>query len=584
MIRFRSTILIAGWLFSSSSAFSQLKFTTVVPQRPVVLGESFQVQYVLENADDISGFSAPQFQGFRVVSGPNVYLGNKFVFHKNIVITLAPIREGKFKIPGAKCSINGITVRSDDAYVKVVPLNPADESPYFLAPGEDPFRKIRENMFLKLIVDKQTCFIGEPLVATFKLYSRLQSKSDVIKNPGFYGFSVYDMISVDDKVKAEESLRGHWFDVHTIRKVQLYPLQAGMFTIDPMELANKIEFSRSSIDKKTEQEVSEHMYNKDAETKPPKAEVYEVNLKTDAVAIKVKPLPLKNVGDTFTGAVGDFSIKAFIEKDSILRNQENSLTVQIIGRGNFQILSAPAIKWPKGVDAFESSVSDALEKQKVPLTGQRRFKYVFLSTQPGKYLIPPVSFSFFNLKTRSYKTISTQPLAFLVTSKLRKEQKSIGEPHERSYRATTWWLIGLIILILLTLFGWLTLKRRNEKIKLAEEEKLMTKSRIVSIEEALKPAELAINESHNAFYWTLNHSIWNYLGQHLNLSGSHVNKIALSNILIAKGINSQTIDDLTGLIHDCEKATYTSAGAGVDKAQQFEKAKRILKVVSERIT
>src|SRR5438876_1062709 len=77
------------------------------------------------------------------------------------------------------------------------------EPPYFLAIGEDPFRKIRENLFLKLFVDKQNCFIGEPLVATFKLYSRLQSRSNVIKNPGFYGFSVYDMINVNDQLQSE---------------------------------------------------------------------------------------------------------------------------------------------------------------------------------------------------------------------------------------------------------------------------------------------------------------------------------------------------------------------------------------------
>ena len=52
---------------------------------------------------------------------------------------------------------------------------------------------------MKVLVDKRSCFVGEPVLATFKLYSRLESKSDIVKNPGFYGFTVQDMINLADK-------------------------------------------------------------------------------------------------------------------------------------------------------------------------------------------------------------------------------------------------------------------------------------------------------------------------------------------------------------------------------------------------
>ena len=164
------------------------------------------------------------------------------------------------KIPGASCLADGKFEKSNEVTVRVISPKEMDETSYFLKQGEDPFQKIRENLFLKLTVDKSTCFVGEPLVATFKLYSRLQSRSNIIKNPGFYGFSVYDMVNVNDQAQTEEKLNGHWFDVHTILKVQLYPLQTGIFTIDPMELTNEVEFSRSVVNKKTEQEVTENMY------------------------------------------------------------------------------------------------------------------------------------------------------------------------------------------------------------------------------------------------------------------------------------------------------------------------------------
>ena len=178
----------------SLPAFAQVSFRTVVPQHAMVPGESFQVQYILKNAEKITDFSPPAFQGFRIVSGPNIYSGNQSPSYKNVVFTIAAIKEGILKIQGATCLVNGRIQKSNDVTVKILSPKESGESSYFLKPGEDPFKKIRENLFLKLIIDRQTCFIGEPLVATFKLYSRLQSRSNVIKNPGFYGFSVYDMV------------------------------------------------------------------------------------------------------------------------------------------------------------------------------------------------------------------------------------------------------------------------------------------------------------------------------------------------------------------------------------------------------
>ena len=108
------------------------------------------------------------------------------------------------------------------------------------------------------------------------MYSRLESKSDIVKNPGFYGFTVHDMVNLADKQVSTEKVNGKFFDVHTIRKVQLYPLQAGVFTIDAMEVKNKVEFSRSIVNKKTEQEIIEGILgNDEADEKKEDADEFE---------------------------------------------------------------------------------------------------------------------------------------------------------------------------------------------------------------------------------------------------------------------------------------------------------------------
>ena len=581
--------LIACFAFFST-AKGQIRFKTIVPQHSIATGESFQVQYILENADDISDFQAPKFSGFRLVSGPNIYSGKKMtaddrtILYKNIVFTLAAETEGQFRIEGASCSVNGKILKSNTATVKVIPQREPGESSYFLKPGEDPFKKIRQNLFLKLTVNKQNCFIGEPLVATFKLYSRLQSRSNIIKNPGFYGFSVYDMIDLEDRVQSEEKLNGEWFDVHTIRKLQLYPLEAGTFTIDPMELENKVEFSHSIVNKKTEQEITENIHDDNQEESDASSEVYEMNIKSDPVIVHVKPLPGKNRVDTFAGAVGNFTINSFTGKDSLLKNEEGLFTVDIKGAGNFQRVNAPVIHWPEGVEVFEPSVKDTFNKQQVPLAGQREFTYIFVSNKPGFYTLPPVSFSFFDIKTKTYKTTSTKPIKIFISAKSKTDNRPVvsREP-EKSNNQSRWWLIpaGITILLATSLLLWI--RSRKNKIRTAQENRPVPAVPVINIEEILEPAKKALTEKDKTFYEELDRGIWNYFADRFKKQGTPMIKRELANILASKNIEHGKINRLIEIIHQCETKIYTNAAIAIDKKEIFDSTQRLLMGIEDSL-
>src|SRR5260221_285296 len=110
-----------------------------------------------------------------------------------------------------------------------------------------------------------------------------------------------------------EKLQGRLFDVNTIRKVQLYPLQPGNFIIDAMQVKNQVEFSRSAVSKKTEQEIVEGILGNDnARTPAENAEIFESDMNTEPVTITVKPPPEKSKSSGFSGATGHFTISAKI--------------------------------------------------------------------------------------------------------------------------------------------------------------------------------------------------------------------------------------------------------------------------------
>jgi hypothetical protein len=564
-------------LFISIVAHTQVRFKTVVPLRPVAPGESFQVQYIVENAREISNFSPPQFDGFRVVAGPNVYAGDKLSSYKNVVFTLAANGEGRFKIFGATCTVNGRLLKSNDAFVQVASLEEPSESPYFLRTGEDPYERIKENLFLKLILDKRTCFIGEPLVATFKLYSRLQSRSNVIKNPGFYGFSVYDMVDVNDQVLSEEKLDGHWFEVHTIRKVQLYPLQSGSFSIDAMEVANEVEFSRSVVNKQTEQEITEKMYGVSETKNNANAEVYPLNLKTEPVIINVKSIPHKNAIDTFAGAVGNFSIDAHVEKDSISQNEENYLTVRINGSGNFQRVNAPMVSWPATFEGFEPLVTDTLNKQLVPLTGERNFRYAFSTNHPGPYTIPAILFSFFSLKTHAYKTIATKPVTVFVSAVKNEPKSPINKiVLKNSSNQSTWWVVGVCLLLFTAIVFSLRTIQLKQSRAIKGRVQLITPSSSINVDNILAPAHASLDSDDEGFYKTLNDALWNYLQQKVGISGSEMSKSAVKKVLLANAVRPELVDDMIDIIRQSEIGSYAGAKMEFSRTDLLEKAKNIL--------
>ena len=583
MKQFRAGILSLFVLSHFFSAVAQLNFKTIVPQHPIAPGESFQVQYIIENAEKVSDFSAPSFQGFRLVSGPHMYSGDGPVSQKNLVFTLAAIREGNFKIPGASCMADGKFAKSNEVMVRVISQKEMDETSYYLKQGEDPFQKIRENLFLKLTINKSECFVGEPLVATFKLYSRLQSKSNIIKNPGFYGFSVYDMINVNDQAQSEEKLNGHWFDVHTILKVQLYPLQPGVFTIDPMEVANDVEFSSSVVNKKTEQEVTEHMYGvKTDDDEDKNAEVYKVNIRTNSVTVKVRPLPVKNAADTFAGAVGNFSIKAFLEKDSVSKNEEDSLIIIISGAGNFQRVGSPVITWPKEIEFFEPSIKDTLNRQQVPLTGDRRFRYIFLSNRPGKYIIPPVSFSFFDLSAKSYKTILSKPLTVFVKDKIKKEQPLVIPVADEGNELKWWWIVGSLATLIIAILIFIR-RRQNIATRYEELRKLeVPPATPPTVAEILMPATSASNKESKIFYRELDRSIRNYFHDRFPDS-NNMNKSDLATILNRKAVKPELINKVMTIIHQCETGVYTNAEITMNRSELLENAAGTLTLIDKAL-
>ena len=585
-------------LLLSATVKAQKAFRSIVPLEPVVMGEAFQVQYIIDDGINAANFYAPAFSGFRVIAGPNIYIGSatqssNFRRSKNFVFTLLPLSTGKLIIPGATINIDDRQIKSNNTFIEVISKEAAVSrfnkgqgggSAYFLRPGENVQEKIRQNLFLKIMVDKRSCFVGEPVLAIFKLYSRLESKSDIVKNPGFYGFTVHDMVNLADKQVGTEKVNEKVYDVHTIRKVELYPLQAGVFTIDAMEVKNKIEFSRSAVNKKTEQVIVEGVLaNNGKEDEDVNTEKFENSMSTEPVTINVKPIPVSNKPASFDGAVGLFSIAAKAVKNKATKNEGDVLEITISGKGNFVQLNPPVVDWPAGMEGFEPSVKDSLQKTISPLTGSRTYRYAFTTTNPGTYIIPAISFSFFNPDTGSYKTINTAALKVNIDNNKSNSNIDILQSEDKSSsNRTSYLLIGAIVLSVIGSLIWF-LSTRKTKILKNKIELKDNKKGSLSVEEVLASTALLLQGDNKQFYYSLRQSIWIFFATHFNLSGSEMSK---ENIIIKmkeKNLDMNIVDELQGILQQSEAGLFTNVNITDDKVRLLSRTKEVLEAINKSL-
>jgi hypothetical protein len=565
----------------------QVAFKTIVSQQPITVGESFQVQYVLENVQKDDGFTIPSFKEFRVVSGPNAYTS---LINKNIVFTLVAMKPGKYVIPGATANVKGKFFKSNDVVVVVISKKQASErsardtyeepaSEYFLQPGEDPNAKMSRNLFLKVMVDRTSCFVGQPVVATFKLYSRLESKSDIVKNPGFYGFAVYDIINLNDNSSSTEIINGRAFDVHIIRSVQLYPLQPGIFSIDPMEVVNKVEFSKSSVNRKTEQKIVEGVFESPDPPGRANTVTYENNLRTEKIDIKVKPLPAARRPVLFNGATGKFSIHASIEKNELARNEKGMLIVSITGKGNFTQLPAPFIQWPAEIESFDAVVNDSLDKTQTPLKGSRTFTFAFVANRAGNYHIPPVYFSFFDPDSNRYKTLLAEVPEVIVSNAEIKEQPTAqpaNKVKDKKDQRSLWIYLGIAFVVLLIIALEFTRPQQEEIVKQPVRNKTEP---TISIEQLLQPVRFSLVADDGRFYTLLQKTIWDHLNQQLKLSGSKMNKDDLFKAMRQRNIDEALCSGILYILQECETAVFTKAELAHDKEELLLKTKTVLEQI-----
>lgn len=608
---------------SYNTSFAQPGFTTVCPQKKIGKNDYLQVQFKVENASDVETIIPPSFKDFSIVSGPNQESGitsinGKVDQYVSISYFLKPNSTGHFTIAPATAKADGKEFHSNPVHIEVTNASSSSAGnmnfdfsaapsvhgydDYILKKGENINDKVQKNLFLKLDVSKKSCFVGEPVIASYKLYSRLQSESNLTSAPSFDGFSVSDLELNNNNSAEIEKFNGREYNVYTMRKVQLYPLQPGTITIDPVVTDNKVTFIKSEYADSHRGDVFYDMMQNFAGTTSPHDALIEqhVTLQSKAVEVNVKPLPVENKPEDFKGAVGNFTIQSSFQKNNITTDDAGNLKIVIGGTGNIQLINAPKINWPYEVDGYDAKITDDINKISVPMKGSKTFTYPFTVSNAGTYTIPPVSFSFFDPASLVYRTLYTRPLVITVArgtgipNNSYLKNKITISPNETSILNRYGLYFAAGILLLAGIIFWIFQKNISRKktglLKTQATDKNPGKDPVETRPEFIIPGntlqeayEKLMQENSMAFYSVLDASFKKYLSAKFKVPTEELTKKRLNEELDKCNVGLGTSLLLSSLMEDVELNLYAPPSNATHLKEVYEKASEVVSLLDKQV-
>lgn len=438
--------------------------------------------------------------------------------------------------------------------------------------------RLRSSIYLNVYANKTNCYVGEPIIVTYKLYSSLESVSEVVKDPAFNGFEFRDLISSGDGVVSRETVNGETFDVHTIRKVQLTPVEAGKLELDPMVIANRIRLvdgsgNRSSILDGIDDNI------------PLKNGEFRMTIASVPITINVGQAPANAPAAVYNGAVGDFKMNVKLSKINFTPGERGTLRITISGTGDFSQVTQPAVEWPKEMVVYPPDIEEQYDRNSRTAPGVKTFTIPFTIGKVGTYTIVPIRFAYFDARQNRYNTISNPAITFYSREpgSARRDQGPVTNNAERNDNFGAL-LAGLggVALLLLVLFLVRRSKRKRAAVPSARQQPVIAEPAVhepapLGIDVLLQPAENAVSKAGSSFYSLLKQGMIQYLEQRYQVAAALFNKTSLKESMTLQNVPQTLQDEVFHTLTEIEMNIYSAGGMDGDRMRMLEKTRAVLK-------
>ncbi|PWA06883.1 BatD family protein [Flavobacterium psychrotolerans] len=577
------------FILSFQGLLAQVQFEAKVSKTTLGLNERLRIDFTMN--DDGDNFSPPSFEGFRIVGGPSQQVSQSWIngrssFSKSYSYFLLPTQKGSLLIKQASIEINGQIYKTNPIKINVTA---AVEQPR--DPNEAPQISVDDAIHLVAEISKGNPYVNEPITVVYKLYFSYNigiTNWRELNKPKYNDFWSQN-IDIKQLVAEEGKYNGEKYRFVVLRKTVLYPQKSGKLEIEPLSLDIDVQVPTNR----------RNIFGQ--------VQVVDDNKRVSAGSktITVKPLPEAGKPQDFSGAVGRFNFTAVPSKTNLKNGESLDLKVAVSGTGNLKLFTLPKPVLPNSLEMYDPVHNEQVQTPLSGMNGQISDSYTIIPQFKGKYPIKPLSFTYFDLGSGRYKTITSPEIMINVldgpsasentvatNSGVSKMKVSAGEQFKfikletNLLNSKTTDFLGSTMFYILMFLPFsiipiiVLLKKKKEAIdgdihgnRIKMNNKLAKKY--------LSEAKNQINNK-EPFYIALEKAMHNFLKAKLHIETSEMSKDKVQEILLSRKAKTETVQSFINLTENCELARYAPSSS-VAIQQDYDKAISIISELEKQI-
>lgn len=552
----------------------------------VVSGDQFRLTYTV-NTQKVRDFRAPNIKGFDVLMGPSrsqqsstQIINGSVTSTSSITFTyiLMADKEGTYTIPGATIVADGQNKTSNSVQIKVLPPDQANGAGGGSGNNNDGRASSRsqaagsritnQDLFITATASKTTVYEQEAILLTYKVYTLVNLRQLRGNMPKLTNIYTQEVELPQQKTFSLEHYKGRNYNTTVWSQYVLFPQQSGKIEIPPITFEGII----------AQQVASDDPFDAFFNGGSNYVEIKK-NIVAPKLILNVKPLPAGKPAN-FSGGVGEFTISSSVSTTELKTNDAVTLKLIVSGTGNLKLINTPEVAFPQDFEVYDPKVDNKFNLTREGLSGSKVIEYLAIPRHAGNFTIPPVEFSYFDLKTQSYKTIKTEAYDLKVEKGAgnadqviadftnKEDLKVLGQDIRYIKMGETkltrkgdfffgsmvyylWYIIPLILFIIFVVVY------RKQAIENANVAKVRTKKANKVAAKRMKNAgKLLAENKKEAFYDEVLKALWGYISDKLNIPVSQLSKDNIEEELAKYGVAPELIKDFIGTLNECEFARY----------------------------
>ena len=595
-------LLAALALLAVTVVTAQTSIKVEVPN-VVATDEQFNVTFIIEGENSPTDFTWTSNDDFQIQWGPQQGKSTSLQIingqrtksvQSTYTYVLRPVKDGRFTLPTATAKVKGKTISSEPVTIEVVAAGAASSRQSASRPSSGQTAQRQQvgvqdsDIFLSLTLDKSKVVVGEPIIATLKLYQRVNIAGfENVSFPTFNGFWSQEIEAPTNIEFAREVHDGQIYNAALLRKFVLVPQQQGNVIINPAEMTCLVNVRVSSGGTS----IFDGFFD-DYRTVRKK-------VSTQPVTVTVDPLPA-GAPASFAGGVGKFNITAKVSKDTLKTHEAASLVLTVSGRGNVSLLETPKVNFPPDMEVYDTKVSDKLDKS--GLSGSRTYEYPFIPRSYGDFEIEPIKYSYYDVSQHKYVTLETQPIVLtvlrgneteatggmVISGALPKDVKNLASdirfinvkdsalvPQGRFFVGSALFWVLVLALFAVAVVLWAALRHLAAR----RADVVGTKHRKAT-KMALKRLQLANTflkqNLYTAFYEELHKALLGFISDKLNIPSAELSRDRITEALTEGGVATSLIDIFIGILDACEYARYAPTTGNEAMAAHYASALEVI--------